>query len=304
MKSNNSLTRMFGAISLTCSIVLTLAVFSANAQETMPMPMPSPTPKQTPSPTPTSTPKATPTPSDMNMPATQPTPMSSTTDQQSMQTDAAQMGSEGAEIPHPFFTHMGVPEGVGVYSLRIVGLANRVNGATKGDFGFHFETGLTKRIGLHVRNDSYLNRTRSEIMFQFLAIKSKDGMSGFSPIIEFEIPTRTGGGSRVNTLVGFSTAWVNKRAAFNQVVHYNPREDSVDYSAAIVFPVTKRVFPVFEVLGMAMRGARPVVNLLGGLKVRMNKTLILGFGVQAPLTSERDFSSQSVFGSDLGWQRN
>ena len=138
---------------------------------------------------------------------------------------------EEEEIAHPFFTHMGIPEGVGVFNLRLLGLVNRVDGRTNGDFGFHFETGLTKRIGLHIRNDSFLNRTRSEVMFQFLAIKSKDGMSGFSPIIEFEIPTRRGGGSRVNTLVGFSSALVNKRAAFNQVIHYNPREDSVGRSS-------------------------------------------------------------------------
>lgn len=212
-------------------------------------------------------------------------------------------GDEEEEIAHPFFTHMGVPEGVGVYSLRLLGLVNRADGATKGDFGFHFETGLTKRIGLHVRNDSFLNRTRSEVMFQFLAIKSKDGMSGFSPIIEFEIPTRTGGGSRVNTLVGFSSALVNKRAAFNQVVHYNPREDSVDYSFALVLRAGKQYFPVFELLGEGMRGERPIVNLLGGLKVRVSKILIVGFAVQVPVTNRKDFSSQLAFGPDIEWKR-
>ena len=212
-------------------------------------------------------------------------------------------GDEEEEIAHPFFTHMGIPEGVGVYSLRLIGLVNRADGLTKGDFGFHFETGLTKRIGLHVRNDSFLNRTRSEVMFQFLAIKSKDGMSGFSPIIEFEIPTRTGGGSRVNTLVGFSSALVNKRAAFNQVVHYNPREDSVDYSFALVLRAGKQYFPVFELLGEGMRGERPIVNLLGGLKVRMNKNLMLGFAVQVPVTNRKDFSSQMVFQPDIEWKR-
>jgi len=212
-------------------------------------------------------------------------------------------GEEEEEIAHPFFTHMGIPEGVGVYNLRLEGLVNRVDGMTKGDFGFHFETGLTKRIGLHVRNDSFLNRTRSEVMFQFLAIKSKDGMSGFSPIIEFEIPTRTGGGSRVHTLIGFSSALVNKRAAFNQVVHYNPREDSVDYSFALVLRAGKQYFPVFEILGEGMRGERPIVNLLGGLKVRMNKNLMLGFAVQVPVTSRKDFSSQFVFQPDIEWKR-
>lgn len=210
---------------------------------------------------------------------------------------------EEEEIVHPFFTHMGIPEGVGVFNLRLLGLANRVDGATKGDFAFHLETGLTKRIGLHIRNDSFLDRTRSEVMFQFLAIKSKDGMSGFAPIIEFEIPTRTGGGSRVETLVGFSSALVNKRAAFNQVVHYNPREDSVDASAALVLVVGKRYFPAFEILGEGARGERPIVNLLGGLKVRMNKNLILGFAVQVPVTNRRDFSSQLAFGPEIEWKR-
>lgn len=210
---------------------------------------------------------------------------------------------EEEEIAHPFFTHMGIPEGVGVYNLRLEGLVNRADGITKGDFGFHFETGLTKFIGLHVRNDSFLNRTRSEVMFQFLAIKSKDGMSGFAPIIEFEIPTRTGDGSRIHTLIGFSSALVNKRAAFNQVVHYNPREDSVDYSAALVLPVGKQYFPVFEILGEGARGERPIVNLLGGLKVRVSKNLILGFAVQVPVTNRKDFSSQLVFQPDIEWKR-
>lgn len=217
--------------------------------------------------------------------------------------DSMDVGSEEDEIVHPFFTHMGVPEGVGVYNLRLLGIVNRVDGATKGDFGFHLETGLTKRTGLHVRNDSFLDRTRSEVMFQFLALKSKDGMSGFSPIIEFEIPTRRGGGSRINTLVGFTTALVNERAAFNQVVHYNPRENSADYSAALVLRVAKKYFPVFEILGEGGRGERPIVNLLGGLKVRVSKHLVLGFAVQAPITNRKDFSSQSVFASDIGWTR-
>lgn len=191
MQHFSSLTRLVGVITSICFIVLGIFEFSASAQQ--PMPKPS---------------KASP--------------------QQTTKADDSEMSDDDVEIAHPFFTHMGMPERVGVYSLRLVGLSNRVDGRSKGDFGFHFETGLTKYIGIHVRNDSFLDRTRSEVMLQFAAIRSKDGMSGFSPIIEFEIPTRRGGGSRINSLVGFSTALVNKRAAFNQVIHYNPREDSAD----------------------------------------------------------------------------
>lgn len=216
---------------------------------------------------------------------------------------AGKTNMDEEEVAHPFFTHMGVPEAVGVFNLRLAGLVTRADGRTKGDFAFHFETGLTKYIGLHVRNDRFLDKTRSEVMFQFAAIRSKNGMSGFSPIIEFEIPTRSGDGKRIHTLVGFSTALANSRVSFNQVVHYNPREDMVDGSAAFVFKAGKRFYPVMEVLAEAMRGDRPIVNVLFGLKVRVNEGLLLGFAFQVPTTSRKDFSSQMVFQPDMEWRR-
>ena len=214
---------------------------------------------------------------------------------------ADKMGKD-EEVAHPFFTHMGMPEAVGVFNLRLAGLATRVDGHTKGDFGFHFETGLTKSIGLHVRNDRFLDKPRTEVMFQFAALRSKDGMSGFSPIIEFEFPTRSGDGKRINTLVGFSTALTNSNISFNQVLHYNPREDLVDGSAALVFKVGNRYHPVLEVLAEAMRGDRPIVNVLLGLKVRVNESLLLGLAFQIPTTSRKDFSSQMVFQPDREWR--
>lgn len=223
-----------------------------------------------------------------------------------MNTDSAgknksQMGDD-EEIAHPFFTHMGMPEAVGVYSLRLAALATRMDGKTKGDFAFHFETGLSKFVGLHIRNDRFLDNTHSEIMFQFAVIRSKDGMSGFSPIIEFEIPTKKGA-SRINTLVGFSTALVKSRFAFNQVLHYNPREDMVDGSAAFVYKVSKKVFFVAEVLGEKMPDQQGIINLLGGVKVKINKNMLLGIGYQQPITKNKDFSSQYIFQPDMEWKR-
>ncbi len=216
---------------------------------------------------------------------------------------AAKSGMQDEEVAHAFFTHMGVPEVVDVFSLRLAGLATRVDGRTEGDFAFHFETGLTKFIGLHVRNDRFLDKPRSEVMFQFAAVRSKNGMNGFSPIIEFEIPTRSGDGKRIHTLVGFSTALANSRVSFNQVLHYNPREDMVDGSASFVFKVGGRFYPVMEILGEAMRGDRPIINMLFGLKVRVSEGLLLGFAFQVPTTSRRDFASQMVFQPDVEWGR-
>lgn len=210
--------------------------------------------------------------------------------------------SDDEEIAHPFFTHMGMPEAVGTYSLRLAALATRMDGKTKGDFAFHFETGLSKFVGLHIRNDRFLDNTHTEIMFQFAMIRSKDGMSGFSPIIEFEIPTKKGA-SRINTLVGFSTALVSSRFAFNQVLHYNPREDMVDGSAALVYKLNKKVFFIVEILGEKMQDAHAVINLLGGMKVRVSKNLLLGIGYQQPITTNKEFSAQTIFQPDIEWKR-
>ena len=218
-------------------------------------------------------------------------------------TVADKPGMNEEEVAHPFLTHMGVPEGVSVYNLRFAGLATRTDGATKGDFAFHLETGLTKFIGLHVRNDRFLTNTRAEAMFQFAALRSKNEMSGFSPLIEFEFPTRSGGGNRVNTLVGFSTALANSRAAFNQVVHYNPREDMVDASAAFVFKAGAGYYPVVEALTEAGRGERPLLNILLGLKFRVSESTMLGVALVVPATGRKDFSSQLIFQPDIEWRR-
>lgn len=221
---------------------------------------------------------------------------------QALKTNQTKMGGE-EEVAHPFLTHMGVPEAVGVYSLRLGALGTRAEGRTDGDFAFHFETGLTQFIGLHVRNDMFRDRPRTEAMFQFAAVRSKNGMSGFSPLIEFEIPTRSFNGSRINTLVGFSTALTHSRVAFNQVVHYNPREDMVDGSASLVWRVDQQFYPVVELLGEARRGERPIVNVLAGLKVRVNNNLLLGFALQVPATSNKEFSSQLIVQPDIEWGR-
>lgn len=218
--------------------------------------------------------------------------------QASMPPAAADDGA--MEIPHPFFTHEGLPEDFGTYSLRVAGLATRADGKTEGDFAFHLEMSLTKRIGLHIRNDSVRNSPKTEAMFQFAAITNKEGTSGFAPIIEFEVPTKAGA-SRVSTLVGFTTKFTASRLAFNQVVHYDPREDAVDASAALVVRATDRVFPVVEILAAGARGAPTIVNMLVGLKLRVRPWVALGFAFELPLSNAKDFSSRGVFEPELMW---
>ena len=218
------------------------------------------------------------------------------------QMSAAPDAAEEPELPHAFFTHMGLPEGVGKFNLRVLALATRIDGETDGDFAFHLETGLTRYIGLHVRNDRTLDNEKTEAMFQFAAYVSKDGMSGFAPIIEFEIPTKTGA-SRIGTLVGFTSSLGSQNWAFNQVVHYDPREDMVDASAAMVFKASRSIFPVLELLGEGGEGQTPAINCLAGVKVRLSDWLIGGVAFQFPLSKRRKMSSQLGFGPDIEWAR-
>jgi hypothetical protein len=211
------------------------------------------------------------------------------------------MDGKEQEVAHPFFSHMGMPEGVGVYSIRLGALATRTEDNTEGDFAFHIETGLTNFIGIHLRNDGILNQQHTELMFQFAAVSSEDGMSGFAPIIEFEFPTHSGGDQHINTLVGFSTALANSKAAFNQVLHYDPRTDMVELSGAFVFKLGARFFPVVEITGEFMPEELPLINLLGGLKFRVNENLLLGIAIQAPVTTNKDFFWQLVFQPDIEW---
>ena len=93
--------------------------------------------------------------------------------------------SDDEEIAHPFFTHMGMPEAVGTYSLRLAALATRMDGKTKGDFAFHFETGLSKFVGLHIRNDRFLDNTHLTPLSRSCLYFFRKVMYWFTTLINF-----------------------------------------------------------------------------------------------------------------------
>ena len=127
-------------------------------------------------------------------------------------------------------------------------------------------------------------------------------MNGFAPLIEFEFPTRAGA-SGINTLIGFTTSFGTSRLAFNQVLHYDPGEDMVEASAALVVGAGRYLFPVVEILGEGGKGRSSVVNVLAGLKLRVRDWLTAGVAITIPVTSARDFASQWALGPDLEWKR-
>ena len=124
------------------------------------------------------------------------------------QTDMKDMQKEGM-LPMPFFTHMGMPLNVGSYNLRAAVLPTQNEGKTNAEYDIQFMTGLSKVVGLHLGAKGTFIDPTLEIMTQFLVWKSKNGMNGFSPLIEFEFPLGKDAKRRVYTLVGFSTTFSN-----------------------------------------------------------------------------------------------
>jgi hypothetical protein len=201
---------------------------------------------------------------------------------------------QGMMLPMAFFTHMGMPLNVGTYSLRAAALPTRSEDATHTEFNFQFETGLSKTIGLFLGGEGLFEDATLEAMVNFLAWKSQDGMSGFSPLIEFEFPLGKGAKRDVYTLIGFASTFSNTHVAFHQVLHYSPLEDLAEGSAALVIKASKRIFLVPEISGVFEKGTRPISNLLLGVKVKLNNNFLLGFAYQLPLTVNRDYDSQFV----------
>lgn len=206
-------------------------------------------------------------------------------------------------FPMPFLTHMGMPLSIGTTGLRASILPTRIDGKSNTEFNVQYMTGITKTVGILLEAEgTFHSNPTFEIMFQFAILKSKDGMSGISSIIEFEIPTEKDV-RRVNTVIGFSTAIVKSHFVFNQAFHYEPREDLVDGSAAVVYELTKKVFLVVELSGKTVKESSAIFNLLGGIKVRVNKNFLLGIGYRHPITNNNDFSSQYILQSNMMWKR-
>ena len=207
-------------------------------------------------------------------------------------------------LPIPFFTHMGMPMDVGAYNLRVAALPTQNEGKTNTEFDVQFMTGLSKTVGLHLEGRGTFKDPTLEAMVQFLVWKSKNGMNAISPIIEFEFPLGKEATRRVYTLVGFSSTLSNSRLAFNQVLHYSPLEDLAEGSFSLVYKMSNRIFLVSEISGVFQKGELPISNLLGGVKIKLNKNFMIGIGYQQPITTNREFASQYIFQPDIYWKNN
>ncbi len=95
--------------------------------------------------------------------------------------DMAGMAGMGDMLPHPFLSHMGIPDDPGNVSIRAAAYRQGRRGeSTWTDGAFHLEAGLLPRLGVHIRSDAVMQDPRLDIMAAFAVLKDAAGESGVS----------------------------------------------------------------------------------------------------------------------------
>jgi hypothetical protein len=203
-------------------------------------------------------------------------------------------------LVHPFLTHMGMPDNVGELSTRLMSVEQRNDGSTSGTYGFHLETGVVDKLGLHLRNDAVGFKKFTELMLQYAVLRSNSGLNGVALIGELEFPT----GQTTDTAkggVGISFAYILLPVlAVNSVVHYVPRDEGTEWEIALVTKLTEKIFPVLEASG-EMTKDENIVNALAGLKFKIPNGHSLGLGYQVGTTAMRDYDSRLILQAELNF---
>ncbi len=221
-----------------------------------------------------------------------------------MPQDKMGMGSmemgEHYEMVMPFFTHMGMPQALGTHSLSFSGLNTSAGGRSTPDFSFQYMCGLSDRLGVNFRSDEFTTGNEAEVMFQYAAIRSKDRMSGISPMLELEFPTKRSG-SGIKTVIGFSAALAQKHGTFDGAFHYNLFERKFEGSVAYVCQASQGFFPIVELIGTAELREMPTLDVLVGPKFKTGKNSDVGFAYQTPISARKDFGSRFILQFDFRW---
>lgn len=210
-------------------------------------------------------------------------------------------GSDHHALVHPFLTHMGMPDNPGELSTRIMSVDQRSADVTSGTYGFHLETGIFDRLGLHLRNDAIKFHNYTELMLQYAVLRSDSGLNGVSLIGEAEFPT----GATTETTkggIGISFAYVlSPIFAVNSVIHYVPRDRETEWEISFVSALTEKIFPVLEASGELMKDGESIVNALAGLKFKIPDGHALGVGYQVGTTAVRDYDSRLLLQAELSF---
>lgn len=202
---------------------------------------------------------------------------------------------------HPFLAHMGMPDGPGEVSARVMSVEARNAGVAEGTYGFHIEAGIIDNLGLHLRNDAVKTHSKTEMMLQYAVIKSADGLSGVSLVAEIEFPTGSTASNRIEGLYGISFAYVwAPILAVNSVVHYNQDKKEVEWEIAFVGRLTEKIFPILEFSGENSQDMSLATALFAWkFKIASGNSLAVAYRV--PITTPRDFDSQLMLQAEFNF---
>lgn len=202
---------------------------------------------------------------------------------------------------HPFLVHMGMPDGPGEVSARVMSVEQRNTGVAEGTYGFHIEAGIVDRLGIHLRNDAVKTHSKTEMMFQYAVLRSDNGLSGISLIAEIEVPTGSTLNNRIENLYGISFAYIWAPVlAINSVIHHNTDEKMVEWEIAFIGRLTEKIFPVLEFSGDIGQD----MSLASGLfawKFRIPNNNSFAVAYRVPITTPRDFDSQLMLQAEFNF---
>lgn len=202
---------------------------------------------------------------------------------------------------HPFLSHMGMPEGVGEISTRVMSVEDRNAGVAEGTYGFHIESGIFDRLGIHLRNDGVKKHKKTEMMLQYVVLNANDGLSGISLFAEIEFPTGSTSSNRVEGLYGVSFTYLWKSVLItNSSIHYNPDEKEVEWEIAFVGRLTDKIFPVLEFSGKNTQDMSRASGLLAW-KFKIPENNSIGVAYQVPVTTPREFDSQLMLQAEFNF---
>jgi len=226
--------------------------------------------------------------------------------------EMAGMGDAGMGdmLPHPFLSHMGIPDQPGSVSIRAAVYRQGRRGEDSWtDGAFHLEAGLLPRLGVHLRSDAVMQDPRLDVMAMFAVWRDAANANGVSAFAAGEVAAGTvpAGERDVESAFG-----VSGRKSFGAAVtadadfHYMPTMKMFEYEAAAVASVHDYFYPAAEFSGeyMLSQEGMPATNssyALAGLKFRLKGAIYVGVGYQFGVTADREFDNRALLQLDTDW---
>ncbi len=238
--------------------------------------------------------------------------------------DDMDMSSGGGHhaMAHPFFAHMGLPDGPGEANVRLTGMGRFGHDKLGPDAAFHIEAGLVQRVGIHVRSDAIWNTAMdgshdaksadekekgggegTEAMVMVSVLQSEDATRGLSIFAQLGWPSFVEiGDDPITGAFGISGRYMaSNRFLMDANVHLAPSAEEVGVAYEVEFMVRPfgELFAIIENRGH-YENLKFSTFLLPALKYRFGTTA-LGMGVQFPLTSNAPYDAQAMLQLDVGF---